>query len=125
MIEFCPVSRASIHDGDILVLAESYFDSAVLNDTDWILAPYLSKPITGDDTFDSTRDSDIVAYTTSIHSSGMALALLKAIVDFSNDNKHVIIGCYTSNVQTSHLSCLYDIMEDLFVDEDPDMQIGG
>ena len=118
MIEFCNTSHAKCKDDTIRILAESDYDTTTLGCDDWILAPYLAPPIGSQkEGFDS--EQAITSYIKAIQKSGVAIALLKALVSESADDKHVVIGCYNSKVRSSHLSCLYDLMEDLFSEEDP------
>ena len=126
MIEFVSVSQASITQSDMLILAETTYDENILGSTaPWIVLPYLAKPYESQVDWDVSNDHSESEYISSISNSAAANAALTAIVNLSNQGKHIFIGCYDYNVNRSHLSTLFDIMEDLFLEEAPELRMMG
>lgn len=126
MIEFVSVSQASITQSDMLILAETTYDENILGSTaPWIVLPYLAKPYESQADWDVSNDHSESEYISSISNSAAANAALTAIVNLSNQGKHIFIGCYDYNVKRSHLSTLFDIMEDLFLEEAPELHMMG
>ena len=86
---------------------------------------YLAKPYESQADWDISNDHSESEYISSISNSAAANAALTAIVNLSNQGKHIFIGCYDYNVKRSHLSTLFDIMEDLFLEEAPELRMMG
>lgn len=127
MIKFGSVSRISETEGDILLLAEAKYDESILGSSSkWIAAPYLAVPFEYANSYSDNSSNCASAYISHVRSSAVAMSVLKSIVELSEHNKTCIISCYNFNVSESHLATLLNLIEELFVNEAPDMQmIGG
>lgn len=127
MIEFASVIQVdSASSDDILILAEPKYDGNVLgNSSNWVIAPYLAAPVEFSSMTSQIDASFETAYVKSLKDSGIALLVLKVIVDLSNAGRKIIIGCYDYNIKRSHLSVLFDAIEELFVSDAPELQMLG
>ena len=126
MIIFSSAVQAKVTDNTINVLAESEFDSNLVDsNTKWILAPFFAKHINSEQDWNVDSSISISEYTSAISDSTVAKESLAALVELSNQGKTVIIACYDYNVAKSHLSTLLDIIEDLFVEQAPELRMEG
>lgn len=127
MIEFVSVSQYEIKPNDILILAEVTYDENILGSSmPWIVLPCFAKPYESTFDWDITNGKSIAEYENAITDSEAAMTYMESMVNVSNRNEHVVIGCYDFTVSKSHLSVLLDIMEDLFAEQAPELcMIGG
>lgn len=127
MIKFGSVSRVSEADGDVLLLAEARYDEAILGSTSkWIVAPYLAVPFEYANSYSNESSNCVSDYANHVRSSAVAMAVLTSIVELSAKGKTCIISCYDFNVNESHLATLFDLIEEIFVNDAPDlMMVGG
>lgn len=126
MIIFSSAVQAKVTDNTINILAESELDSNLVNSTTkWVLAPFFAKPVNSEQDWNVDSGTSISEYTSAISDSTIAKESLAALVELSNQGKTVIIACYDYNVAKSHLSTLLDIVEDLFVDQAPELRMEG
>lgn len=123
MIYFASVAQRLETNDAILILAETTYDESILGSASaWIVAPYLAKPAESVLDFDCESNHSSQEFTKAMQSS-VAQAMLKSIVQLSNEGKSIIIGCYDYNVGKSHLSILLDYIEDTFVDDAPELKM--
>lgn len=126
MIEFISAMQAGDLPDALLFLAEEQLDEALLDTArPWICLPVLSKPYECSLIFDASSERSAQEYSTAIRNSSVAVTTLSTLVSLSNEGMHIIIACYDFNVEKSHLPILLDLIEDMFVEEAPDLKLAG
>lgn len=126
MIEFVSTMQAKDFSDALLFLAEEQLDETMLDATcPWICLPALSKPYECSLIFDASSERSVKEYSTAIRNSSVAMTTLSTLVSLSNEGMHIIIACYDFNVEKSHLPILFDLVEDVFVEEAPDLKLVG